>query len=242
MYASGQTPNLHLPQWQTSDFVRMEDFNAAMMSIDSYVDTVNDQLDSLDQSLTASMQRTNYNVFQLISRDWFQGNWTGAEPDAMYLNIPNSAAEAGTCTGFTWSTYPIKLGRYSVSLSNTSQDIHDASVQKTVVLDGPFTQATLLVIAHGWYSKTPPLSSMDAHVEDYTGFTVGASINGIAMTADGYASTAFPYTCDDYSNPACRQWQLKLDGTFDGSTTVQIDFHCPTDRALWVYGWGLILA
>jgi len=161
--------------------------------------------------------------------------WT---PRGMVINRLDSAAETGTCINFSWSEHPIHLGLYSVSLDAPASDIHDASIQKTVPLDDHYTHATLLVQAHGWYSRTPPLHDMAAHVEDYTGFALGASLDGIPMEDAGYAPGIYP------SDPevSLREFVFELHGDFSGETTVKVDFHCPNDRALWVYDWVLLLA
>ncbi len=234
---STRTSNLGLHLWSEDDYVLMEEFNADHQAIDDQVTTAANALEAVRRALVAGQQRTNRNVFHLIAPDYFTHSvkWT---PRAMVLNTLDSAAETGTCIGFSWSEHPIHLGLYSVSLKDPSQDIHDAGLRKTVALDDRFTHAALLVQAHGWYSRTPPMSDLSAHVEDYTGFTVGASLNGVPMPDAGYSAGGYP------GDPqvSVREFLFELEGDFSGEATVQIDIHCPNNRALWVYDWALILA
>ena len=234
---SRRTTNLGLHLWSEDDYVLMEDFNADHQAIDDQVATAANELEAVRRALLAGQQRTNRNVFHLIAPQYFTTGigWT---PKAMVFNTMDSADETGTCTGFSWSAHPIHLGLYSVSNSNTSLDIHDASIAKTVSLDGSFTHATLLVQAHGWYSRTPPLKEMKHHIEDYTGITLSATLNGVPMEAAEQTAGVYPSDTD----VSLREFVFELSGDFSGNAAVKLDIHCPDNRALWLYDWVLILA
>lgn len=251
MYASNKTKNLQLPQWVQTDFVRMEDFNQAFKALDDYKDTVDGQIAAAKHDLTAIIQDTNLNVFNSMASQIFDDKYTGPMPDSLVFNGLASASETGTATGFTWKGHPIKLGLYSGGLAGSTPhpdlDIHDASITKTVALSKSYTQAILVVHGHGWYSKTPPMSSFAARIEDYTGITVSAKLNDTAMTAQTPKSIIIPDTetsinqATEVSVPA-RQFRFQLDAALATSAKVGITFHCPEDRGLWLYSWALILA
>lgn len=234
---STRTTNLGLHLWSEEDYVLMEEFNADHQAIDDQVTTAANQLEAVRLDLVAGQQRTNRNVFHLIAPAYFTSGigWT---PKAMVFNTLDSASETGTCTNFSWSKHPIHLGLYSGSSTDISKNIYDASIEKTVPLDDHFTHATLLVQAQGWYSKAPPMSGLQYHVEDYTGIELSASLNGVPMEDAGCAAGVYPTETE----VSLREFLFELRGDFSGEATVKINFHCPTDRALWVYDWVLILA
>ena len=238
---STRTSNLQLHLWAEDDYVLMSDFNADHAAIDAYVTTAANNAAAMKQELLEGQQRSNLNLFRLLAPDYFAGNYAGT-PGAMVLCPLDSAAEAGTCTGFVWKEHPIKLGLYSGGLAGSTPhpdlDIHDASIARAVTLDGAYTQATLVVQAHGWYSKTPPMSTAAARVEDYTGITVAATLGGAAMTPGAVNAAAWP---GDESVPL-REFVFTQTGDFDETTQLSIHFHCPADRGLWIYSWALILA
>ena len=39
-----------------------------------------------------------------------------------------------------------------------------------------------------------------------------------------------------------REFRFVLEGGFETQADVAVQFHCPADRALWVYDWALLLA
>lgn len=234
---SRKTANLGLHLWSEEDYVLMEEFNADHQAIDDQVTSAANTLETVRRTLVAGQQRANRNIFHLIAPQYFTSGLSW-KPRAMVFSTLDSATETGVCTGFQWSEHPIHLGLYSVSLDSVAADIHDASIQKTVALEESFQHATLLVQAHGWYSRTPPLHDMAAHVEDYTGISLEASLNGEAMQSAGCAAGSYPSDTE----VSLREFLFELEEDFSGDATVKIDFHCPNDRALWVYDWVLILA
>ena len=234
---STRTTNLNLHLWSEDDYVLMEEFNDDHQAIDNHVNTARAELETVRRQLIAAQQRANRNLFHLIGPGYFTGR-TDWPVEGMVLNRLDSAEETGTCIGFSWSSHPIRLGQYSVSVTEPSTNIYDAGLQKSLQLPRSYRHAMLLVQAEGWYSQTPPLSDLEHHVEDYTGITLSASLNDVAMTSRGWDAASYPLD----SPVSLREYIFELEGDFSGTTTVRVNFHCPDNRGLWVYDWALLLA
>lgn len=248
-----QTTNLGLHLWEEDDYVLMGDFNADHQSIDGYVNTVNGQLAALRHDLTANLLQTNENLFRTIIPSYYAGSFSG-DLKAMFINKMESAEEAGTYTGGRWVRHPTRVGLGSRLVTGSSaapvveqEDIFDLSIVKTLALEGKYTQATLLMQLWGYipWASMPYADSRSKHTEDYAGLTGGSAIaaklGGQAMTFQGAKNGNYYGSEGSTANPAVREYAFSLDGAFENTLQVKLEFHIPQDHCIRVYDWALLL-
>lgn len=248
-----QTANLGLHLWEEDDFVLMDDFNADHQKLDGYVSTVNGQLAALRHDLTANLQQTNENLFRAIIPSYYAGSFSG-DLKAMFINKMESAEEAGTYTGGSWVRHPTRVGLGSRLVTGSTaspvvvqEDIFDLSIAKSLALDGKYTQATLLLQVWGYipWATRPHSNARANHTEDYTGLGGGtailAKLGGQAMTFAGTRDGHYYGSEEGTANPAVREYAFSLDGSYENTLQVQLEFHIPQDHCIRVYDWALLL-
>ena len=123
-----KTENYNLPQWEASDPVRREDFNAAFAALDGTGEVMRDLSGKAAQA-SAALQNLSYDLYQIMLQAAYEGKQAGARK-GMWLNTLETAEDAAGRTGAIWS----ETGTLTVGAGT---DMTLAQLNETIEMNNP---------------------------------------------------------------------------------------------------------